>query len=350
MGPLKPPTPRGNRYIIMIVDYFTKWAEAYAMPKQTSETVAKILVNEFICRFGIPSQIHSDQGSQFEAALFQQMCQLLGRRKTKTTAFNPQSDGQTESQNRIVSDVLGKLAKENPWEWDKQLCYAIAAYRSSVHSVTDETPNRLMLGREVATPVTLLADSPNTEQAVPWVADLRRKFEDNRLVVETTKAAQRSTKVYTDQRQKGLNFDEGQLVWLYDPKPRRGVPHKLDANKLSGPWVVAKKISPCVYLILRRPGDRTGRLVNVDRLQPYMPRLDRLIPSEPNNDNLIDQLVGEQESKSDTEQNGDESVLLANPIAMENADDELERNYLHAPVTTRPGRQARRPDWLKDYE
>ena len=202
-------------------------------------------------------------------------------------------------------------------------------------------------------PVTLLAGSPNTEQAVPRVADLRRKFEDtHHLMVETTKAAQRSTKLYADQRQKGFNFDEGQLIWLYDPKSRREVPHKLDANKWSGPWVVAEKISPCpyVYLILRRPGDRTDRVVNVDRLQPYVSRPDRLIPSEPNNDNLIDQLVCEHESNFDIEQNGDEMVFLANPLAMKNAKDELERNYLHAPVTTRPERQARRPDWLKDYE
>ena len=262
--------------------------------------MAEILVNKFICRFGIPSQIHSDQGPQFEAALFQQMCQLLGMRKTRTTAFHPQSDGQTERQNRTVIDVLTKLARENPCEWDEQLCYALTAYRSSVHSVTGKTPNRLMLGREVATSVTLLTGLPNTEQAVPWVADLRRKFENtHRLVVETTKAAQRSTKLYADQRQKGFNFDEGQLVWLYDPKPRRGVPHKLDVNKWSGHWDVAKKISPCVYLILRRPGDRAGRVVNVDGLQPFVPRPDRLIPSESNNDNLIDQLVDGHESNSD---------------------------------------------------
>ena len=194
MEPLEPPTPRGNLYILVIVDYLTKWAEAYAMPNQTSETVAKILVNEFICRFGMPTQIHSGQSSQFEAALFHQMCLLLGMRKTRTTAFHPQSDGQTEKQNRTVIDVLAKLARENPCEWEKQLCYALAAYCSSMHSVTGETPNRLMLGREVATPVALLAGSPNKEQAMPWIADLRRKFEDNhRLVVETTKAAQRST-------------------------------------------------------------------------------------------------------------------------------------------------------------
>ena len=196
--PLEPQIPRWNCYILVIVDYLKKWAEAYVTPNQT---VAKILVNEFVCRFGIPSYIHCDQGSQFEAALFKQMCQLLGMRKTRTTALHPQSDGQIERQNRTVIDVLAKLARENPSERDEQLCYAVTAYCSSVHSGTGETPNRLMLGRGVATPVTLLAGSPNTEQTVPWVADSRRKFEDTHdLVVETTKAAQRSTKLYADKR------------------------------------------------------------------------------------------------------------------------------------------------------
>ena len=143
-------------------------------------------------------------------------------------------------------------------------------------------------------------------------------------MVETTNVTQKSTKLYVDQRQKEFNFDEGQLVWLYNLKSRRGVPHRLDANKWSGPWVVAKKISPCVYLILGRPGDRAGRVVDVERLQPYVPRPDRLIPTEPNNDNLNDQLVDEHESNSDSEQYSDTSVLLlVNPMAMENADDEL---------------------------
>ena len=116
------------------------------MLTQTSETVAKILVNEFVCRFGIPSQIHCDQGLQFEAALFQQMCQRLDMRIMRIIALHPQSDGQTERQNQTVINVLTKLARENLIEWDEQLCYALTAYRSSVHSMTGETPSRLMLG------------------------------------------------------------------------------------------------------------------------------------------------------------------------------------------------------------
>ena len=65
LGPL-PRTSKGNEYIIVLCDYFSKWAEAYAVPNHTALTVADKIVNEFICRFGIPKQIHSDQGREFE--------------------------------------------------------------------------------------------------------------------------------------------------------------------------------------------------------------------------------------------------------------------------------------------
>ena len=69
MGPL-PVAQDGDKYIIVVADYFTKWTEAYAIPDQTAETVAAVLVEEFICRFGTPVQIHTDQGRNFESNLF----------------------------------------------------------------------------------------------------------------------------------------------------------------------------------------------------------------------------------------------------------------------------------------
>ena len=160
LGPLDPPTARGNRYIMVVVDYCTKWVEAMPMVDQTAQTCARHFVEDFVCRLGIPEQLHSDQGRQFESALFQEMCRLLRINKTRTTALHPQSDGQTERANRTLLDLLAKLVKENESSWDEQLPYALAAYRSSVHRVTGETPNRLMLGREVGTPLSLLACSP----------------------------------------------------------------------------------------------------------------------------------------------------------------------------------------------
>ena len=92
MGPL-PQTPRGNKYILVVCDCFTKWTEAYALPNQESETITKKFVDEFVCRYGAPLQIHSDQGSNFEARTFQQMCDFLGIHKTRTTSMRPQSNG-----------------------------------------------------------------------------------------------------------------------------------------------------------------------------------------------------------------------------------------------------------------
>ena len=91
-GPF-PVTDDGNRYIMVIGDYFTKWVEAYAIPNQEVTIVAKKLVHYFCCRYGAPMEIHTDQGRNFESRVFKELCRLLGIRKTRTTPLHPQSDG-----------------------------------------------------------------------------------------------------------------------------------------------------------------------------------------------------------------------------------------------------------------
>ena len=83
----------GDRYA---ADYFTKWVEAYSLPNQEAVTVAGFLVKEFLYHFGTPQIIHSDQGRNFESAIFTEMCQLLGIAKTRTTPLHPESDGIVE--------------------------------------------------------------------------------------------------------------------------------------------------------------------------------------------------------------------------------------------------------------
>ena len=77
VGPL-PETEAGNRYIMVVGDYFSKWMEAYPIPNQTAETVAERFVHEFVCRFGVPVELHSDQGKNFEASVFKEMCRIWG--------------------------------------------------------------------------------------------------------------------------------------------------------------------------------------------------------------------------------------------------------------------------------
>ena len=86
MGPF-PKTTNGNRYILVVGEYFTKWTEAYPMPNQEAKTVAEIFVREFVARYGAPREIHTDQGRNFEATMMQEVYTLLGIKKTRTTAF-----------------------------------------------------------------------------------------------------------------------------------------------------------------------------------------------------------------------------------------------------------------------
>ena len=144
-----PNTNDGNKYILVISDYFTKWTEAHAMPNMAASTIADIIVREVVTRFGVPTTIHSDQGSQFESELFTEMCQLLQINKTKTTPYHPKSDGMVERFNKTLATMLSSYVNEHHTNWDILLPYVMMAYRSAEHETTVCTPNRLMLGREL---------------------------------------------------------------------------------------------------------------------------------------------------------------------------------------------------------
>ena len=87
LAPL-PETPRKNKLILVVSDYFTKWTESYPIPNQEATTVAEKLVSEFICHFGVPRQLHSDQGANFQLKVFAEICKLLDIEKTHTTPLH----------------------------------------------------------------------------------------------------------------------------------------------------------------------------------------------------------------------------------------------------------------------
>ena len=86
----------GNRYILVVADYFTCWMEAFHLPNQKASTVATKLVDEVFLRFSVPEQLHSDQERQFESQLLSKICKLLNITKTRTIPYYPQCDGLVE--------------------------------------------------------------------------------------------------------------------------------------------------------------------------------------------------------------------------------------------------------------
>uniref|UniRef100_A0A3B1JG75 Gypsy retrotransposon integrase-like protein 1 n=1 Tax=Astyanax mexicanus TaxID=7994 RepID=A0A3B1JG75_ASTMX len=159
LGPF-PVTDSGNRFVLVAMDYFTKWPEAYAVPDQGAVTTADILVREFFCRFGVPEELHSDQGRNFESEVMAEVCRILGIHKTRTTPLHPQSDGLVECFNRMLAAQLAMVSDKNQRDWDRHLPVVLLACRSAVQETTGFTPALLMFGRELRTPVSLAFGAP----------------------------------------------------------------------------------------------------------------------------------------------------------------------------------------------
>ncbi len=167
--------------MLIVQDYFTKWVEAYALPNQEAVTVAEVLVREFVSRFGVPMILHSDQGWNFESAVFGEMCSLLGVEKTRTTPFHPQSDGMVERFNRTIEAQLSKFVDVHHRDWDRYVPLLLMAYRTSVHESTQCTPAiMMMMGRDLRLPIDLLIGRPEEEPkqlATDYADDLQQRLE-----------------------------------------------------------------------------------------------------------------------------------------------------------------------------
>ena len=154
-GPLTP-SSKGNQYVLMIVDIFTKWLECFPLPQQNTEETAKYVVDGFISRFGCPLEIHTDQGKNFDGKLFTSMCELLQITKTRTTPYRPCSNGQVEHYNRTLLQLIRCFLSGNQKSWDQHLQQLAGAIHSTVNRSTEFTPNMMMLGREVLLSVDLM--------------------------------------------------------------------------------------------------------------------------------------------------------------------------------------------------
>ena len=137
-----PRSRRGNRHILTVQCSFTKRAKVFAMSNQRATTSAKVLVRNWICRFGVPDSIHSDQGRNFESKTFSRICQLLSINKMRTSAYHPEGNGQVEKLHKSLRSMLKARVEDNPATWDEHLDFCVMAYRSSVHFSTGAQPVR----------------------------------------------------------------------------------------------------------------------------------------------------------------------------------------------------------------
>ena len=166
---------KGNRFVLVMVDCFSRWTEACPLLDKTAISVADAFFSNIVWRFGMPSVIHSDQGREFENKVMHELCLLGGSHKTKP--YYPKSDGLVERFNRTLLMLLAMFAGEHKDDWDDLLPPVMMAYRSSVHESTGFSPYRLMLGEECTLPmdIGLPRHQPDPQKEVTspyavWVA------------------------------------------------------------------------------------------------------------------------------------------------------------------------------------
>ncbi len=265
----------GNKYVVVIGDYFTKWSEAYAIPNQEAATVAKAVVERWINTWGAPRFLHSDQGRNFESELFRKIMEMLGVKKTRTTALHAQGNGMIERFNRTLGHMLAIYTSDHPTQWDQHLSCASMAYNSSVHSTTGFTPHKLRFGREMRLPLQALLPHPEEGRKVSTEEDYSSYVDELKAKLEITyelarKATQKQMKVYKDRYDVGATprtLEVGQAAWLYRPYRKKGVSPKLQ-SKWDKVYVVTQKLDDVLYRVQK---GRTGRsqVVHIQRLMLY---------------------------------------------------------------------------------
>ena len=154
VGPV-PMSKRGYNNFLVIVEYVTRYASAVPLRETTAQVVMRKFIKHVVNEEGIPAEIITDQGSNFQAQAMSKLCKQLGVKQLRTTAYHPQTDGAVERVNRTIGDMLTVHAHNKPGDWDLHLDYVVACYNRTPHASTGETPFFLLKGRDALEPMDL---------------------------------------------------------------------------------------------------------------------------------------------------------------------------------------------------
>ncbi|GFY01634.1 retrovirus-related Pol polyprotein from transposon 17.6 [Trichonephila clavipes] len=182
LGPYPVSRVRRNRYVLVITDHFSKWAEIIPLKKASARIIADNFFDNYISRFGVPIKLISDNGPQFISDTFENLSERLGIRHVKTVVYRPQAN-RTERVNRDLVQMIANYVNEQHDTWDQFLREFTYAIRTAVSETTGKTPAESFLGRKLITPFQkLVMVSDGTEFAV---GDIERLFEEARRNTET---------------------------------------------------------------------------------------------------------------------------------------------------------------------
>ena len=267
VGPLRP-SGNGNEYIMTMMDRFSRWPEAVPMRRISAKACARKFFDVWVSRYGVPDHVITDQGTQFESELFNEMLSYLGSVRHRTTPYHPQTNGLVERSHGTLKAMLRCLIPRFKC-WETSLPTALLAMRTSLTDL-GVSPSLLIYGEQIVIPGVLVDKelTYNEEDVLSFVYDLQTDMTVAReALVDLEKV---------DQPQDIRHFDH-RMVWVRKPT----VEHSL-ASKYSGPYEVLEVRYPVITICKEgRPYN-----VNVDRVKPA-----EGWPIPEINDDILDQVA-----------------------------------------------------------
>jgi transposase InsO family protein len=151
-GPITPTSRSGNKYIISLTDILSKFVITKAVRDCTTDTAARFLQEDVICKYGTPKCILTDNGTHFTSTMMKTLLQRLGITHLYSTPYHPQTNGQIERFNSTMDAKIASLSNQSRSDWDDQLPFVTFNYNATVHSTTKTIPFELMYGRSPVFP------------------------------------------------------------------------------------------------------------------------------------------------------------------------------------------------------
>ena len=262
-----PMTRSGHDAIVVFVDRLTKMVHfAPTHTKCSAEDVAKLFAHNVFRHHGLPAELVSDRDPRFTSKFWVELARLLGTQLKMSTAFHPQTDGQTERANRILEDYLRHYISPQQDDWDEWLYLAEFSVNNAWQESVKETPFMLNTGQHPRTPL-----DGGRETRVPQATDFVRQIDMSLArAKQSILAAQSRMKSFADQKRRDVSFAKGEKVLLStqnfklaNPGTRKLLP------KWVGPFEVIEPVGKVAYKLKLPPNLKMHNVFHVNLVKPY---------------------------------------------------------------------------------